>query len=605
MGSVVSDTLLQIQNEILEAVAYGTAIKDVGDLLCRRVEALSPGVIGSILLVDLAGTLQPLAGPSLPKEYSSALEGLAIGPSRGSCGTAAFRGEPVVVIDIATDPLWDDTKNLALPYGLKACWSSPIKARDGQVVGTFAFYYKEIRCPSDIEERIVETCTHVCSIAIEHEKVQDRNRQLVSYDELTGLFNRRSFNELLRQRVARQLPFGLLFADINDLKGVNDTMGHVFGDMLISSVARQISLVDERFFTCRWGGDEFAIIVDGCNSSETLQDAAHRILCKAEGTMKFGVTSVTRNITIGGARFGVHGLDAGILCQNTDLALCHAKETNRGGFVEFHQALRTSITHRVNIIRKVDQALAEHRVLAHYQPIVRLDSTEIIGLEALARITTPDNRIVQASEFTEAFLDPQISYQITGRVLAQIATDIRSWLDAGISFQHVGVNITTGDFLRGDLEERIMRCLGEADVSLDRIVLEVNEAVFMDNDGVVVKTVEALRKRGALVALDDFGTGFASLTHLLTFPVDIIKIDKSFVSRLDNNDTGSIIIDAILQVGRGLDKKVVVEGIETVEQARYLKKLGCELGQGYLFSKPVPQREIGGFVANLPLGRTS
>ncbi|KAB2667695.1 EAL domain-containing protein [Brucella tritici] len=592
MGFVLSDALLRIQNEILEAVAYGAAIKDVGDLLCRRVEVLSPGVTGSILLVDLAGTLRPLAGPSLPTEYSSTLEGLAIGPSQGSCGTAAFRGEPVVVTDIATDPLWEDSKKLALPYGLKACWSSPIKTRDGRVVGTFAFYYKAIRGPSEVEERIVETCTHVCSIAIEHEALQDRNRQLISYDELTGLFNRRYFNELIHQRVATQLPFGLLFADINDLKSVNDTMGHVFGDMLISSVARRISSVDERFFTCRWGGDEFAIIIDGCNSSDSLQDAAHQILCQTDGIVKFGDTSVTHNITIGGARFGVHGLDANILCQNTDLALCHAKETNRGGFVEFDQKLRTSITHRVNTLRKVDRALAEHRVLAHYQPIVELDSNEIIGLEGLARIITRDNRIVPASAFSTAFVDPQISYQITGCVLSHVATDIRGWLDAGIPFKHVGVNITTADFLRGNLEERIVRCLGKAGVSLDHIVLEVNEAVFMDKEGVVVKTVEALRKRGMLVALDDFGTGFASLTHLMTVPVDIIKIDKSFVSRLDDTGSGSIIIEAILQIGRRLHKKVVVEGIETDEQARTLKKLGCNLGQGYLFSRPVPPREI-------------
>ncbi len=589
MDGKTTEALLRLQTEVLEAVACGSPLADVADLMCRCAEALAPQVICSILTLDSSGQLHPLAAPSLPAHYSAAIDGLQIGPRSGSCGTAAFRREPVLVTDIDTDPLWDDYRGLAQPLGLRACWSSPILDANGQVVATFAFYYRTSRAPDDMERRIVQTCVHLCAIAIDNERVRRRNHRLAYFDVLTGLPNRGQFNDLLASNIEHKQDFGLLLVDIDHLKIVNDTVGHAYGDTLIKTIAERIAGSDPRLTACRLGGDEFAVIVSNCATPEDLGGAAAAMLAAVRGLIQAGDHTIDPHITLGGALFGADGSDAASLFQNADFALYHAKEVCRGGYVRFKPDLRTSMLERVRIVRSLDEAMLENRMVPHYQPVVRIDTAEIVGLEALARMRMPEGRIAIAGEFHTALSDPRIAYQLTGQMLTQIAADVRQWLDMGIDFQHVGINVTTGDFLRGDLEERIVTIFKRAGVPLKHIVLEVNEAVYMSGiDQMVPRAVGALRQRGILVALDDFGTGFASLTHLLSFPVDIIKIDRSFVARLGSDRASDVIAGAIIDIARKLNMRVVAEGIETADQSRVLENFGCTLGQGHLYSRPGP-----------------
>jgi len=581
-----SALLLHLQTDVLEAVARGESLAALADLLCRRAEALAPGAICSILAIDSAGTLQPLAAPNLPPSYSDALKGLSIGPKTGSCGTAAFRNEAVMVTDIDNDPLWEGYSALTQPLGLRACWSSPIRDKDGKVVATFAFYYRTCRGPNVVERDIVQTCLHLFALVIDHDRVRQHSERLAYYDVLTGLPNRGHFDQLLGQAVARQAPFGLLLIDIDHLKVVNDTVGHVFGDLMIRTLGERIATAHSDLVACRLGGDEFAVLVPDCRTENCLEDAATAIIDAAQGLIQVDGQTIDPHITIGGALFGADGEDGASLRQNADFALYHAKEIRRGGYVRFTPDLRTSMLERARMVRDVDLALSEGRILAHYQPVVRLDTAEVVGVEALARMRMPDGRIASAGEFYAAFADPRIAWQLTGQIMRQVARDIRNWLDMGIDFQHVGINVTSGDFLRGDLEQRIVEIFGEVNVPLKHIALEVNEAVFMGGIDQVPKTVSALRERGVLVALDDFGTGFASLTHLLSFPVDVIKIDKSFVDRIGTDMASGSIVGCIIEVARKLDMTIVAEGIETAEQATALAELGCKLAQGFLFSRP-------------------
>jgi diguanylate cyclase (GGDEF)-like protein len=596
---------LHLQTEVLETIARGESLASTLGLLCRRAEALAPGATCTILAIDPPGILRTLASPGLAANFSKAINGRPIGPKVGSCGTAAWRNEAVLVTDIEHDPLWEDYKALAIPLGLKACWSTPIPNNDGGVGATFAFYFKEPRGPTELERLIVQTSAHLCSIAIKHEQAQATNHRLAYFDTLTGVPNRLHFNGLLQQQIASGTPFGLLLADIDQLKAINDTMGHAAGDAVIRTIAERIHASDPGLTACRLAGDEFGIIVPACTNVRQLEATAGKVLSKVNGLILAAGYSVEPHITIGGALFDAATQDADTLCQDADFALYHAKQTNRGGYVPFTRDLRTAMVNRINMVRDVGQAIADERMLPHYQPIVRLDTSEIVGLEALARMRRPDGRIASAAEFHEAFSDPRTAYQLTGQMLTHVARDTRLWLDAGIHFQHVGINVTTGDFERGDLEERLVRTFGAAGVPLRHLLLEVNEAVFVGgSDNRIPKSVDALRKRGLLVALDDFGTGFASLTHLLSFPVDVIKIDKSFVDRLATSAPSSVIVGAILDIARKLNMKVVAEGVETHEQVDKLKELGCILGQGYLFGRPCSAAEttilLQNFAQKLP-----
>jgi GAF domain-containing protein len=191
----VKDQLRDIQSEVLEAIASGGSLPSVMSLLCQRIEAVSPGVVCSVLTVDREGRLHPLAAPSLPAHYSQALEGLSIGPLTGSCGSAAYFGVPVTVTDIENDPRWAAYKALALPLGVKACWSSPIKQGNGRVVGTFAFYFRSVRGPGEVERLAASISLHLCTLAIAHEEAQTEIQQLAYFDPVTGLANRAGFQK--------------------------------------------------------------------------------------------------------------------------------------------------------------------------------------------------------------------------------------------------------------------------------------------------------------------------------------------------------------------------------------------------------------------------
>lgn len=252
--------ILKLQNIILEMIARGEPLRTTLERLCIEVEKMAANTACSVLAVD-AGYLHPLAGPSLPDHYSAALDNLTIGPLAGSCGTAAFEARPIAVTDIEQDPRWTDFKDLVLPLGFKACWSTPIFSHDG-VIATFAFYYKEHRGPSELEQQIVEACVHLCSIAIEREE-RVRERQRLTYiDALTGLPNRARFNKLLSEQALRTNGFwGILLADLDNLKLANDTFGHSTGDDLIQVVGERIASVMKPDTTFRIGGDEFAVII--------------------------------------------------------------------------------------------------------------------------------------------------------------------------------------------------------------------------------------------------------------------------------------------------------------------------------------------------------
>lgn len=585
--------MLHLQNEILVMVATGESLTDTMDTLCRGVEARLPGVVCSVLAVGGDGCLHPLASPSLPRAYSDALDGLAPGADVGSCGSAVHLRRPVEVADIASDPRWEKYAQIPLRIGLRACWSTPILGRDGVALGAFAFYFREARTHTPREAEMVETCIHLCAIALERDRQATSQHRLAYRDMLTDLPNRAAFN------TASETPprgasaaSALLILDLDNLKTVNDTFGHRAGDYLIKAAAQRIQDSVAPRKTYRLGGDEFAVLIDGDVDTAELEALANAVLEHLTTPVDCDGHVIVPRGTIGGALRGA-GKTAEDLRQTADFALYHAKETRRGGFIAYSDALGTTMTKRLSAIREVGAALAEDRIDAHYQPIVRMDTGEIVGLEALFRVITPDGRVLTAGDFIEATSDVHTATQLTHRMMNIVARDVRAWLDQGIWFQHVGINVASSDFQNDDLFKVIEAAFRREDVSLRHVILEVTESVYMGQAGdAVARQIKAMRAKGLRVALDDFGTGFASLTHLLSVPVDIIKIDKSFVARMEPESRAAAIVEGLLDIAAKLDITVVAEGIQTESQAAQLKAMGCGLGQGYLFSRAVDRQAV-------------
>lgn len=253
--------LLRLQNVILEMIAKGESLRPVMDRLCLEVEAIVSGTICSILTLDEAQRIHPLSAPNLPTAYSAAFADAPIGPDAGSCGTAAFRKTPVSAQDVRTDPKWSRVDISHLPAELVACWSSPIFDARQRVLGTFAFYFRENRGPTELEQQAVETCTQLCAIAIERDAQTLENYRLAFTDTLTGLANRAAFNRAMSGfQQDRSGVWGLLLIDLDNLKKVNDTFGHPCGDRLIASAAQSITSVVPKEQAFRISGDEFAVI---------------------------------------------------------------------------------------------------------------------------------------------------------------------------------------------------------------------------------------------------------------------------------------------------------------------------------------------------------
>ncbi len=579
--------LIDLQNLILEMVARGTDLGTIADRICREVERLAPDVACSILSVDSRDRLHTLVAADILKPFSRALEGRPIGPQAGPCGIAARRGRDVVVTDIARDPLWDDVRELPFPAELSACWSSPIISGD-RVVGTFAFYYREHRGPTDFEREIVARFAHLCQIALERDHRLQLNERLLYTDALTSLKNRASFEKAIA--VPSPGSSALLLIDIDNLKLVNDTFGHHTGDCLIQEVARRIHDIVAPHAAFRIGGDELAVLTD---TSEVVP-LAERVLDQLRVTVECDGHILLPSATIGAAIRSIDDRSGTVMRQNADLALYHGKEDRgRGSLVLYAPELRTRMNYRLRAIDRLRHAIVEHRIEARYQPIVQLDTNAVRSFEALVRIRDAEGRLIPACDFQEAFVDARNAVEITRFMLRTVAADLRRWEDDGVSTGRVAINLAPTDFAHGRLVEEVQEIFDAAHVPLDRLALEITESVYLGRREILVQDqLTALRRLGVRLALDDFGTGFASLTHLLFTPVDTLKIDKSFVDTLgdveDGDGGGAAVINGLMRIAEKLGIAVVAEGVETIGQREQLRALGCVLGQGFLFAAALP-----------------
>ncbi len=588
-GAAWDRCLLKFRNTILEQIAKGSPLKEILDRLCTGAEDFFVSGRCSIVSVDPAGMIHPLSGPSIPDAYINALDGLLIGPDVGSCGSAMYHNRFTCVHDIETDPKWASFRQLALPIGMHACSSMPVRDEAGKAIGALAVYFEDKHTPNRAEQHVMEICAELCGLALaRQQRILDRERR-ATIDGLTGLPNRAAFDEALTQ-LRCELPgsWGLFIVDIDNLKVTNDTFGHDVGDALLRAAGQRIAeaMVPDKVF--RTGGDEFTVIIQGQHFLQDLYRTAETLLTAISAPVQHDNHTFLPRATIGGAVLAPTDVMPGTVRRNADFALYHAKDTMRGGFVRYWPGIGTRMAYRRDAVRDVINALGDNRIDVRYQPIVSLATREIVGFEALSCMKNASGRVLPASLFQEAFADARVSAELTKRVLTLVAQDIRNWLDLALPVRHVGVNVTSADFYFGNLHEKIDRSFGEHGIPFDHLTIEVTEDAYLgQRDQVVASGIRDLRMRGIKVALDDFGTGFAALTHLLTVPIDILKVDQSFVRKLSHGHPSSAIVRGILQIARDLGIAAVAEGVETPEQIDLLTEMGCADAQGYIFSRPI------------------
>jgi diguanylate cyclase (GGDEF)-like protein len=407
------------------------------------------------------------------------------------------------------------------------------------------------------------------------------------------LFQQR-LNDLIDQPASTASPFALLLVDVDEFKQVNDTLGHDAGDQLLCTVAKRLSAaVRSDDLVARLGGDEFALLLKDVANPIEVQKVCEKVITELKRPFVHAGRALDCQASIGVAIYGNHGSTAGELLKNADVALYVAKQRGRARTTLFAPHMRANVQKRLRMVEVARQAIREHLFVPYYQPQVNLRTGETVGFEALLRVRHPTRGLLAPVHVSAALEDLDLAAEIGDRMTQLVVGDVSSWLQNGIEIGHVALNAAAADFRRGDFAERLLRQLDRYKVPPEKIQVEVTETVFIGRGAEYVgRALRDLSRCGVRIALDDFGTGYASLSHLQQFPIDVIKIDRSFVGRLTKSSNDIAIVRAILTLGKSLGLDVIAEGIEEAAEEAQLKAEGCQFGQGFLFGKPMPAARV-------------
>lgn len=412
------------------------------------------------------------------------------------------------------------------------------------------------------------------------------------HDLITNLPNRLLLMDRTVQAIAlarrQHKLIAVIFLDLDRFKYVNDSLGHAIGDKVLQSVSRRLMVsVRGSDTVSRQGGDEFVILLSEIAYPEAAAVSARKILSSVNQPQSIDGHDLQINASIGISVYPEDGEDAETLIKNADTAMYHAKEDGRNNFKFFKQEMNLKAVERQSVESNLRRALERNEFLLYYQPKVNLDSGEITGAEALIRWQHPSRGLMLPGQFVAIAEDCGLIVEIGRWVLREACRQTRAWQDAGLPLIRTSVNVSPTEFRDPGFLDGVRATLEETGLEARYLELELTEGVLMENGKFSTSILQALRTMNVQLAVDDFGTGYSSFSYLRQFPIDVLKIDQSFVKQITSNSTDSTIVSAIIGMGKSLGHMVLAEGVETREQRDYLQSKCCTEGQGYLFSRPL------------------
>jgi len=420
-------------------------------------------------------------------------------------------------------------------------------------------------------------------------------------DFLTGLPNRFHFLDRLKQDISQAQrgagKLAVLFVDLDRFKSINDSLGHAAGDELLRETAARIrQCVREGDTVARLGGDEFTILLNPLASARAAGTAAEHVITAL--SKPFVIANVENVVTasVGIAVYPSDGAIAEDLMRNADTAMYRAKDGGRGVYVFFQEAMNAEVVRRSTVERDLRRAISEQQLVVHYQPQVDPRSGRVRSVEALVRWLHPERGMVPPGYFIGVAEETGLIAVIGRMVLFEACAQFRAWRDDGIGLEHVAVNVSSRQFRQPDFVEAVQAALRANSLPAECLELEVTESVLLDGAGPVVETLNRLKSLGVRISIDDFGTGYSSMAYIERLPFDILKIDMSFVRKIRDDGEGGTIAATIIAMAHALNKSVVAEGAETQAQVDFLRKLNCELVQGYFYSRPLRAPELAAYV---------
>src|ERR1700674_2988504 len=453
--------------------------------------------------------------------------------------------------------------------------TTPIRDHDGIVTGCIMGFH-------DV------TAARAKSIEMSH---------LAQHDVLTDLPNRALFNDRLTQAVGlaerQHKQLAVMFVDLDHFKRVNDSLGHDVGDKLLQSVAGRLKACVRRSDTVsRLGGDEFVVLLSQVEHADDAAISARKTLRALTAPHTIDNKSLDINVSIGVSTYPSDGQDAESLLNRADNAMYEAKQRGRNNYQFFRHEMHARLAERQALEADLRCALGRDEFVLHYQPILNLQTGQIKGVEALIRWLHPQRGLIYPEQFVPVAEECGLILGIGRWVLLEACKQARAWLDAGLGIVPVSVNVSATEFGAEDFLSGVRAVLIATGVEPQNLELELTESVLMHDAEAAVVTLIKLKAMGVQVAIDDFGTGYSSFTYLRRFPSDALKLHHSFVQEITGNPRDAAIVSAMINIGRSLKQRIIAEGVETSAQLEFLRRHGCEEGQGYYFSRPVVAERI-------------
>ncbi len=439
----------------------------------------------------------------------------------------------------------------------------------------------------------------------ELKKAQIQMENLAFYDPLTGLSNRRLFKNRLDKAVKSvqrsDTSIALLFLDLDQFKRVNDSLGHDMGDSLLKEIARRLDHnVRENDTVSRIGGDEFTILLTDINNTNDVRIVAEKILLSLSHPFILNGQEIISTASIGITLTPDDSIDSNTLMKNADLAMYRAKELGRNNFQFFSEDMNTSILHNLEIEKELNIAIKRNQFVLMYQPKISLVDDSIAGVETLVRWNHPEKGIISPDSFIPIAEETGQIIKIGAWVLEHSCHEMGALIREGLMprSSKVAVNLSAKQFSDPDLLQTVLDILVQSKIDPLNLELEITESIIMDDVEAAIKIMATVKSRGIHLAIDDFGTGYSSLAYLKRFPIDVLKVDRSFVMDIPSDKTDMAITSAVIAMAHKLSMRVVAEGIETQEQLDFLRNNGCDDGQGYLLSRPLTLPQLHHFLVN-------
>jgi diguanylate cyclase len=456
--------------------------------------------------------------------------------------------------------------------------------------------------------------------ASERADTQERLNQLANYDSLTGLPNRSLFRDRLGQAMARAKRRGramaLMFLDLDRFKQVNDELGHEAGDRLLQHVGKTLTeclrAVDSvtrdggmPHTLSRLGGDEFTLIIENINGAEDAAHVASRVLEALGEPFQVGEEELVVTASIGISMYPIDDVDLDTLIRHTDMAMYRSKSHGRATYSFFSEDLSAAVTARVSLEGNLRRAIEREEFVLHFQPKSDLRSGKVTGVEALVRWHRPGHGLIPPDRFVSVLEDTGLILPVGAWVIRAACEQLAAWDRLGLPPLRLAVNLSARQFRHLYLASMIEDSLRQNGIEPQRLEIELTESLLMEDNEATRAMLESFRRLGVRLAIDDFGTGHSSLSYIRRFAIDTLKIDRSFVQSLPDNDEDTAICSAVIALGRNMKMCVVAEGVETAEQAQVLRELGCDEVQGYWISRPMPGADFASWYVTYNRARTA